>query len=612
MSDIFSAKLHRFLWNFIKPQLKWFLCIAILPLALALEQIMFPYCTKFLIDIIVEFHGDKLNIYLEILPVLYVGLGVWILLVFIWRFLDIAEIYFMPMFQSRIHLYLFEYVQRHSYRYFSDEFSGSIAMKISDISNGSLRILNFIFKDLLPTIFSIFLSIIILSRINTMFSVIFMLFYFFHMGFCFYFSKKCNELSKIYSEKISLLYGMMVDSLTNIINVHLFSKHEYETQYFKRLQNSEINSNRQLLWRLFKIRLILELPSLLMIVAVMYFLIQGWQQGSISAGDFSFVVTLSFRIMISVWRLGFSFPNFFKEVGVCEQALKLIRLPHEVEDLPHASELIVKQGKIVFENVTFYHSKRECLFKNKNITIEKGKKTGLVGFSGSGKSTFVNLILRFFNIKNGRILIDEEDIATVTQDSLRYNIAVIPQDVLLFHRTFRDNIKYGNPNATEDEMIEASRKAYCHDFIMELERGYDTVVGERGINLSSGERQRIAIARAILKNAPIIILDEATSMLDSITEKCIQDSLNRCMIGRTVIVIAHRLSTLLDMDKILVFHKGKIVEQGNHHELLNKGGYYKKLWHMQANGFLPDQPNFKMDTFELDKDQKRINTVLSE
>ena len=238
--------------------------------------------------------------------------------------------------------------------------------------------------------------------------------------------------------------------------------------------------------------------------------------------------------------------------------------------------------------MTFHYDEGAHLFNNKNVIIQSGQKVGLVGLSGSGKSTFVNLILLLFDVESGKIVIDGQNIRKVTQESLRENIAMIPQDVSLFHRTLMENIRYGRTDATDEEVIDASKKAHCHEFISQLKEGYESLVGERGIKLSGGQRQRIAIARALLKNAPILILDEATSALDSLTEKLIQDSLHALMQGRTTIVIAHRLSTLSEMDRILVFDKGQIVEDGSHDDLLKAKGHYSRMWAMQAGGFLPD------------------------
>jgi ATP-binding cassette, subfamily B, bacterial len=242
-------------------------------------------------------------------------------------------------------------------------------------------------------------------------------------------------------------------------------------------------------------------------------------------------------------------------------------------------------GNIVHVRLFSHHS-----FKNKTITIAGGEKVGLVGFSGSGKSTFVNLILRLFEVESGSILIDKQNINEVTQASLRENIALIPQDVSLFHRSLLDNIRYGRIDATDEEVIAASKKATCHEFIAVLRDGYQSMVGERGVKLSGGQRQRIAIARAMLKNAPILILDEATSALDSVTEKYIQDALDQLMQEKTTIVIAHRLSTLNKMHRILVFNDGKIIEDGSHDMLMQQQGHYAKMWQMQAGGFLPDHP----------------------
>jgi ATP-binding cassette subfamily B protein len=277
-----------------------------------------------------------------------------------------------------------------------------------------------------------------------------------------------------------------------------------------------------------------------------------------------------------------------RELGMIESALTLVKKGHDITDKPGARPIVIKHGEIACKDVTFGYQKTRPVFKNLNLTLEAGKKVGLVGFSGSGKSTFVNLILRFYDLQSGSIAIDGINIADVTQNSLRSQIAMIPQDPALFHRTLIENIRYGRLDATNEEVITAAQLAHCHEFIGKLDKGYESLVGERGIKLSGGQRQRIAIARAILKNAPILILDEATSSLDSVTEKLIQESLQLLMQGRTTIVVAHRLSTLNDMDRILVFHKGKVLEDGTKEELLAMDGHFAMLWNMQTDGFLPE------------------------
>jgi ATP-binding cassette subfamily B protein len=266
-----------------------------------------------------------------------------------------------------------------------------------------------------------------------------------------------------------------------------------------------------------------------------------------------------------------------------------MRDPEDLGDQPTASELKVATGEIRFENVSFHYGEN-ALFSNKYAHIRGGEKVGLVGFTGAGKSTFISLILRFFPLHGGKILIDGQEIAGVTLKSLRRQIALIPQDPVLFHRTIRENISYGKPDATEGEIMAAAGLAHCDEFIQNIPGGYEARVGERGTKLSGGEKQRIAIARAILMDAPILILDEATSSLDSLTEKYIQDSLETLMQNRTTLVIAHRLSTLSRMDRLLVFDRGKIVEEGMHTDLLGKGGLYARMWAMQVGGFLPKIP----------------------
>lgn len=306
--------------------------------------------------------------------------------------------------------------------------------------------------------------------------------------------------------------------------------------------------------------------------------------GAISIGDFAFVFGIALVVAEDIWMATTSLQDFSRSMGDLKSALSILQIPHQNTDVKNAKHLIVEKAIIEFKNVTFGYSEQNNVFNNLNLVIQLGEKVGLVGHSGSGKSSLLNLLMRYFITTQGQIYIDNQNIHEVTQDSLRENIAVIPQDTLLFHRTLMENIRYGNPNATDAEVIDASKKAHIHDYIMQLPDQYNGYVGERGIKLSGGQRQRIAIARAFLKNAPILILDEATSALDSQTEKLIQNSLNTLIKDKrkTVIAIAHRLSTLKHMDRIIVLDKGMIVEQGTHQELSRlEGSLYKKLWTLQ-------------------------------
>lgn len=370
--------------------------------------------------------------------------------------------------------------------------------------------------------------------------------------------------------------------------MRLFARREYESQYLKKFQIDELKKARSAMWLIEKMRIFQGLAGLALIFSMIFTLIHGWVQGWVTLGDFTLIGMLSFWVLGMIWYLSYQVTIFVREIGTINEALSLISVGHAIVDAPQAKPLVVTKGEIRFDKVRFDYQKTNIVFKDLNVTLEAGKKIGLVGYSGAGKSTFVNLILRFYDINSGHILIDGQDIARVTQDSLRENIAMIPQEPSLFHRSLMENIRYGRLSASDEEVIAASKLAHCHEFIEKLPDGYEGLVGERGVKLSGGQRQRIAIARAVLKNAPILILDEATSALDSMTEKIIQESLRNLMQNRTAIVIAHRLSTLADMDRILVFHKGKIIEDGTWEELLKTQGHFAELWEMQMDGFLPE------------------------
>lgn len=405
------------------------------------------------------------------------------------------------------------------------------------------------------------------------------------------------------ADESSKLVGYIVDLLSNMLSVRYFNSKATEMH---RLEESLVTFTQAYLardWFFLKLYALQGLSFFLYQSACMFWLIEGIKDGSLTAGDFALVLAINIAIIDCLWTLSKDISKFAEICGEVSQGISLLNEEIIIQDSPNAKDLIIKSldqgehffnpklgGEIVFDHVEFNYADSHALFKNKTITIEAGQKVGLVGYSGSGKSTFVNLILRLFDVSSGRVLIDDQDIKEVTQQSLRQAIAIIPQDAYLFHRSIMDNIRYGKLTASDEEVIEAAKRAHAHEFIEELPEKYNSMVGERGVKLSGGQRQRIAIARAILKDAPILILDEATSHLDSVTETQIQESLNELMEGRTTIVIAHRLSTLLHMDRIIVLDKGKIVEDGEHKELLTRNELYATLWETQVNGFLPSKP----------------------
>jgi ATP-binding cassette, subfamily B, multidrug efflux pump len=316
-----------------------------------------------------------------------------------------------------------------------------------------------------------------------------------------------------------------------------------------------------------------------------------WSRGDISLGAIAVTTGLVIRINNMAGWIMWVITAIFENVGTVQEGMEAISKPWSVVDAPAAKPLCVQRGEIRFENVRFHYGRDKGLLENLSLAIKPGEKVGVVGPSGAGKSTLINILLRFHDIEAGRILVDGQDIAGVTQDSLRAQIGLVTQDTSLLHRSVRDNIRYGKPSATEEDAISAARKAHAHEFILDLEdfqgrRAYDAQVGERGVKLSGGQRQRIAIARVLLKDAPILILDEATSALDSEVEAAIQEQLYNLMANKTVIAIAHRLSTISAMDRLIIMDKGRIVEDGNHEQLVSQGGLYASLWARQSGGFL--------------------------
>ena len=383
------------------------------------------------------------------------------------------------------------------------------------------------------------------------------------------------------------------------MNVRLFARFRHEARHLGRYQREEIQRSQNAVWALEELNIYRGILSSVFIVVIFVALVHSWNHRWITLGDFSLITMTSFNLMGLVWHCAYDITHVVKEIGTAQASLSLLSIPHEIKNMPHAKALQVTKGSIVFENVTFQYKRNANVFKNKSVYLEAGQKVGLVGFSGSGKSTFANLILRFYEINGGRILIDGQDISKVTQESLWSQISMIPQEPILFHRTLLENIRYGRLEATDEEVFEAARRAHCTEFIPLLEQGYETIVGERGLKLSGGQRQRISIARAILKDAPILVMDEATSALDSETEKLIQDSLRGLLKNRTSILIAHRLSTIKDADRILVFDKGEIVEDGSVRHLLRKKGHFARLWHMQTGGFLPEEGEAQVPSLDV-------------
>ncbi len=584
--------LFAFFWYFLKKEWGWLLLIQLFSFAWSLDHTLWPYVMMRFIDAITNFTGDRSLAWWQALSVpIIMGLCLWLTVEIFFRLAGFLSARVFPRIEANVRMRMADYVLHHSHLYFSNHMAGAVANKIADMPQSLTRLLQQIMQLLLPVVLAVLISTLLFFTINPVFALILVTWLIVHMGICLALSRTCDRYSSIHAESRSLLSGKIVDSISNSSNVRLFARNRFEMQYLSSFQQDEMKKHRQSLMFIEKMKLALGIVSFLGPgLALNGYMIYSWVQGHLTAGEVVFIFNTAWNITIMAWLVGLELPLFFKELGVCRQALTVIQDLHDIVDAQDATPLKVTRGEIVFDRVTFRYLKHQNLFKEKTIQLRAGEKVGLVGFSGSGKTTFVNLILRYYDIQGGRILIDGHDISKVTQNSLREQISIIPQDPTLFHRSIMENIRYGRLDATDEEAIEAAKQAHCHEFIQKMPEKYQSPVGERGVKLSGGQRQRVAIARAILKNAPILILDEATSALDSVTEKKIQEGLDYLMQGRTVIVIAHRLSTLSGMDRILVFKEGKVVEDGSHEELLYKEeGYYAHLWSMQAEGFLLDE-----------------------
>ena len=424
-----------------------------------------------------------------------------------------------------------------------------------------------------------------------------------YIALLYFFVPRMRDLARVSSEARSLVMARVVDSYTNILTVKLFARMADEDAYVRDSIDEHGDAMRRHMRVLTRFFFLLTALNALLLVSTAALGIWLWAQGTVSAGVVAAALPLAWQLSNIAGWVSWEVSGIFENVGVVQEGMQSIAVPHGGTDRPGARPLEVSRGEIVFERLAFGYGRKDTapLLAGLDLVVKPGERIGLVGRSGVGKSTLVNLLLRFHDAEGGRILIDGQDIAGVTQESLRAAIGMVTQDTSLLHRSIAANIRYGRPHASDAQVIAAARKAQAHDFILGLRDwkshvGYDAHVGERGVKLSGGQRQRIALARVILKDAPILVLDEATSSLDSEVELAIQEQLLELMEGKTVIAIAHRLSTIARMDRLVVLEQGRIAESGTHDELLRLGGLYEKLWRHQSGGFLAD------DAFDIDEE----------
>jgi len=488
-----------------------------------------------------------------------------------------------------------------SMSFYQDEFAGRISAKVMQTAL-AVRETCYILTDFLAFIVIYFVTIaIVIAGFNGWLLVPLVGWLIFYVGALWFFIPRLVRVSRAQADARALMVGRVTDAYTNVTTVKLFSHAGREAIYARTaMQEFMMTVHRQM--RLVSgIEIVQHTLSMGLILGTSGMALWLWSQGEVGAGALAAATAMALRLKgMSHWIM-WEMASLFENVGILLDGINTFSRPHQIVDCPDARELSVTQGEIRFEQICFsYDVKGEGADETRvidhlNLTIRPGEKIGLVGRSGAGKSTIVNLLLRFYDPESGRILIDGQDIASVTQDSLRARIGMVTQDTSLLHRSVRDNILYGRPDTDDNEMMEAARRAEAHEFIQALSdpkgrHAYDAHVGERGVKLSGGQRQRIAIARVMLKDAPILLLDEATSALDSEVEEAIQKSLYQLMEGKTVVAIAHRLSTIAAMDRLIVIDRGRIVEEGTHRSLLAHGGLYARLWARQSGGFLGDEP----------------------
>ncbi len=489
---------------------------------------------------------------------------------------------------GRLQVSAFESILSQSHSFFTDNFTGSLLKKANRFVGSFEAILDGVLFNILPLLLYIGGATYILFARHYLLGLIFGIWAVFFASVQVWLVRWKRPIVLQKSKKDSEVSGIFSDVIGNNLTVRLFARRAFEEERFAK-ESESLQKQRLAVWdREEQISAIQIFLGVLIEFVVMVVAVSLWQKGVLTIGDFALIQAYILSSLNQLWQFANWFRRIDEAVGDAVEMMEIMLLKPEVEDRKDAVELVVQEGRVRFDGVTFGFKDENQVLTDFSLDIPAHEKVALVGPSGAGKSTVTKLITRLHDISGGTICIDDQNIAMVTQESLRRTISFVPQEPVLFHRTLMDNIRYGRLDATDDEVYRAAQQAHCHDFIMKYKDGYETFVGERGVKLSGGERQRVAIARAILSRAPILILDEATSSLDSESEQLIQDALQKLMLGKTVIVIAHRLSTIMQMDRIVVVSDGGVVAMGTHSELLEENGLYAKLWSIQSQNFLAD------------------------
>ena len=591
--DVPPYGLLAFCWHYTKPAAPWLAAMALLTMSIAVGEVLLFQFLGAVVDWLT--HSDKATfLHNEGGRLFWMGALILVGLPLA------AGLDSLIMHQVLIGNYpmiarwqMHRFLLRHSMTFFADEFAGRVATKVMQTS---LAVRETVMKilDVFVYVVTYFLTmIIVIASADVRLMLPILLWLAVYVGIVAYFVPRLRKIAAQQADARSTMTGRVVDSYTNIATVKLFSHAGREEGYAKAGMAEFLDTVHQQMRKVTLFHISVYMNNCLALFIISALSIWFWLTGSISVGAIAIAIGLAMRVNgMSQWVM-WEVSALFENIGTVYDGMEMMTKRHDIVDAPAAAVIAARQGAIRFDHIRFRYGKTKGVIENVTLDIRPGEKVGLVGRSGAGKTTLVNLLLRFYDLEAGRITIDGQDIAQVTQESLRSLIGVVTQDTSLLHRSIRDNIAYGRPDATDAEVIEAARRANAWDFIeglsdMQGRTGLDAQVGERGVKLSGGQRQRIAIARVFLKDAPILVLDEATSALDSEVEAAIQENLFALMEGKTVIAIAHRLSTLTQMDRLIVLDKGRLAESGSHEDLVRAGGIYADLWNRQSGGFIGD------------------------
>lgn len=583
----YNTKLtYKIYWEHVKKHKISGLVVVISATLAIIGNLIPPILYKQFFDILAE-TGDINTRVPELINIILNVLIIYLIAWVFWRLAEFFNAYFQTKMMADLANTCFAYIHKHSFSFFNNNFVGSLVKRVNRFYRSFEVIADVVVWDILQLVVGVLIITTVLFWKSTILGTAVVIWIVFIIIINYFFSKYKLKYDVQRSAQDTKVTGVMADSITNNVNIKLFCGYKRENKLFnsatKRLQELRIFT-----WNLAAVfEAVQILLMILLEIVIFYFAVKLWQRGVVTVGDFVLIQAYIVNLFHRFHGFGKVIRRLYESLADAEEMTVILDTPHEIVDKKRAKDLVVKKGKIEFVNTRFNYHKTRNILPNFSLTIKPQEKIALVGPSGAGKSTIIKLLLRMHDLSAGKIFIDGQSVSDITQESLWQNISLVPQDPILFHRSLMENIRYGKPEATDEEVIQASKLARCHNFIESFPEKYVTYVGERGVKLSGGERQRVAIARAILRNAPILILDEATSSLDSESEKLIQEALDDLMLNKTVIVVAHRLSTIMRMDRIVVVDEGKVKEEGTHAQLTKKKtGLYSRLWEVQAGGFI--------------------------